>query len=122
MLLTGDIEARGEAAMLARGAPALRADVLLVPHHGSRTSSSAAFLDAVAPCLALVSAGYRNQFGHPHHAVLARYAARGIEVRRTDHDGALRVVLPADGTRRIEVRGHAWKRRYWSERRSLVVE
>jgi competence protein ComEC len=121
MLLTGDIEARSEAQMLERGAALLRADVLLVPHHGSRTSSSAPFLDAVGPRLALVSAGHRNRFGHPHPAVLARYAARGIEVRRTDLDGALRVVLPADGTRRIEVRGHAWQRRYWSERPSRGV-
>ena len=122
LLLTGDIEARSEAAMLARGAAPLRADVLLVPHHGSRTSSSAPFLDAVAPGLALVSAGHRNRFGHPHPAVLARYAARGIEVRRTDLDGALRVVLPADGSRRIEVRGHGWKRRYWSERQAPLPE
>lgn len=121
MLLTGDIEARGEAGMLARGA-ALRADVLLVPHHGSRTSSSAAFLDAVAPRLAVVSTGYRNRFGHPHATVLVRYGARGVAIRRTDRDGALRVVLPADGTRRIEVRGHGWNRRYWSERRAPVLE
>jgi competence protein ComEC len=116
MLLTGDIEARSEAEMLARGAR-LRADVLLVPHHGSRTSSTAAFLDAVRPRLAIVSAGYRNRFGHPHPVVLARYGARGIGVRRTDHDGALRVVLPADSRRAIEVRGHGWQRRYWSDHR-----
>jgi competence protein ComEC len=122
ILLTGDIEARSEAEMLARGAALLRSDVLVVPHHGSRTSSSAPFLDAVSPSLALVSAAYRNRFGHPHAAVLTRYAARGIEIRRTDHDGALRVVLPADPARGIEVRGHAWKRRYWSERRAPAAE
>jgi competence protein ComEC len=122
ILLTGDIEARSEAEMLARGAAHLRSDVLLLPHHGSRTSSSAPFLDAVAPRLALVSTGYRNRFGHPHATVLARYGARGVEMRRTDRDGALRVVLPADGTRRIEVRGHGWKRRYWSDRRAPAAE
>lgn len=122
ILLTGDIETPSEAEMLARGAALLRADVLLVPHHGSRTSSSAPFLDAVAPRIALISTGYRNRFGHPHAAVVQRYATRGIEIRRTDHDGALRVVLPADGNRGIEVRGHGWKRRYWSERRAPVAE
>lgn len=122
LLLTGDIEARSEAEILARGSASLRSDVLVVPHHGSRTSSSAPFLDAVAPRLAVISTGYRNRFGHPHAAVLARYGARGVDVRRTDRDGALRVVLPADGTRRIEVRGHAWKRRYWSERRAPAAE
>lgn len=121
-LLTGDIETRSEMEMLARGAGLLRADVLLVPHHGSRTSSSAPFIDAVAPRLALLSTGHRNRFGHPHAAVLARYAARGIEMRRTDRDGALRVVLPADPARGIEVRGHAWKKRYWSERRAPAAE
>lgn len=122
ILLTGDIEARSEAEMLARNAALLRSDVLLVPHHGSRTSSSAPFLDAVGPRLALVSTGHRNRFGHPHAAVLTRYAARGIEIRRTDHDGALRVVLPADAARAIEVRGHGWQRRYWSERRAPAAE
>jgi competence protein ComEC len=122
LLLTGDIEARSEAEILARGAARLRSDVLVVPHHGSRTSSSAPFLDAVAPRLAVISTGYRNRFGHPHAAVLARYGARGVEIRRTDRDGALRVVLPADGTRGVEVSGHGWKRRYWSERRAPAGE
>lgn len=116
-LLTGDVETRSEAEMLARGASTLRADVLLVPHHGSRSSSSAAFLDAVAPRLALVSVAHRSRFGHPHPTVLARYAGRGIRVHRTDVEGALRVSLPSDPAGAIEVRGHAARRRYWSERR-----
>jgi competence protein ComEC len=114
-LLTGDVERRGEAEMLARDAAALRADVLLVPHHGSRSSSTAPFLDAVSPRVALVSAAYRNRFGHPHSNVLTRYAQRGIAVHRTDAQGALRVVLPHAATLGIEVSGHAWHRRYWSE-------
>ncbi|RYY71556.1 MAG: competence protein ComEC, partial [Comamonadaceae bacterium] len=76
-----------EAALLARGAP-LRAQVLLVPHHGSKTSSSAAFLDAVQPRWALVQAGWRNRFGHPAAPVVARYAERGTQVVRTDRCGA----------------------------------
>eukprot|EP01034_Spumella_vulgaris_P032931 gene32929-40650_t len=71
-LLVGDIEAPQEQALLARAAP-LKADVLLVPHHGSKTSSSGAFLDAVQPRTALVQSGYRNRFGH------AGYQAKIVE-------------------------------------------
>lgn len=89
VLLTGDIEAAQEAELLQRlPADALRADWLVLPHHGSRTSSTDAFLDAVAPRVAIVQAGYRSRFGHPHPSVLARLAARGITVRRTDRCGA----------------------------------
>ena len=88
VLLTGDIEAAQEAALVARVGAALRSDLLLVPHHGSRTSSSGVFLDAVAPRVALVQAGYRSRFGHPAPDVLARYDARAIAVVRTDRCGA----------------------------------
>jgi competence protein ComEC len=74
---------------------ALASTMLVVPHHGSRTSSTADFLDAVQPRLAVVQAGYRSRFGHPAPDVLARYAERRIDVVRTDgcgawlwHDGA----------------------------------
>jgi competence protein ComEC len=87
-LLVGDIEAPQEDALLGRGAP-LRADVLLVPHHGSKTSSSAAFLDAVRPRFGLVQAGYRNRFGHPAPDVAQRYADRRIEVHDSPHCGAM---------------------------------
>lgn len=89
LLLTGDIEQRQEAQLLAASAP-LKADVLLVPHHGSKTSSSAAFLDAVAPSIALVQAGYRNRFGHPAAPVMARYAERSVRVVDSAHCGAAR--------------------------------
>jgi competence protein ComEC len=89
VLLTGDIEQRQEAQLLAAGAP-LKADVLLVPHHGSKTSSSAAFLDAVAPSVALVQAGYRNRFGHPAAPVMVRYAERNVRVIDSAHCGAAR--------------------------------
>jgi len=111
VLLTGDIESPQEAALLARDPAALRAGVLLVPHHGSRTSSGAAFLDAVAPRLAVVQAGYRSRFGHPAPDVLARYAKRGIEVRRSDRCGAF--TLLASGEPRCEREA---ARRYWHHR------
>jgi competence protein ComEC len=117
MLLTGDVEARGEAEMLPRDRAALRCHVLLVPHHGSRTSSTPAFVDAVGPRIGLVSVGHRNRFRHPNEGVIARYNGRGIALRRTDEEGALHLVLPADSSRGIEVAGHARRMRYWSERR-----
>lgn len=88
LLLTGDIEAAQEAALLQRRGVVLASTVMTVPHHGSRTSSSAAFLDAVRPATAVVQAGYRSRFGHPAPDVLARYAERGIDVVRSDQCGA----------------------------------
>lgn len=98
-LLVGDIEQAQETQLLARRQGSvsamaqptadLRADVLLVPHHGSKTSSSAAFLDAVQPRLALVQAGYRNRFGHPASPVLVRYDERRIRMIDTPHCGAV---------------------------------
>ena len=87
-LLAGDIEAREELALLAREKD-LRADFLLVPHHGSKTSSSGAFLDAVRPSIGLVQAGYRNRFGHPAQQVMSRYAERGIRVIESPRCGAM---------------------------------
>ena len=86
-LLVGDIEQPQEARLLAVGG-ALKADVLLVPHHGSKTSSSADFLDAVQPQIALLQAGYRNRYGHPAPPVLQRYAERHIRVVDSPHCGA----------------------------------
>ena len=87
VLLAGDIEQAQEARLVAQGAD-IRATVLLVPHHGSKTSSSAAFLDAVQPRIALVQSGYRNRFGHPAQSVLVRYAERSIRVIDSPHCGA----------------------------------
>jgi competence protein ComEC len=98
MLLPGDVEAAGEARLESR-----RADVLKVPHHGSRSSTSAGFLAASAPRLALVSAGRRNPFGHPHPDVLERCRRQGSLALRTDRDGALEVAT--DGSR-LWVRTH----------------
>jgi len=88
LLLTGDIEAPQEAALLQRSGAMLASTWLMVPHHGSRTSSSAPFLDAVRPAQAIVQAGYRSRFGHPAPDVLARYTDRGIDVVRSDRCGA----------------------------------
>lgn len=90
-MLVGDIELAQEASLvadqLARGI-ILQSDVLLVPHHGSKTSSSGAFLDAVKPRLAIVQAGYRNRFAHPVPLVMERYQARNIQTIDSAHCGA----------------------------------
>jgi competence protein ComEC len=87
-LLVGDIEAEQERALVLRE-PDLRADWLLVPHHGSLTSSSAAFLEAVRPRVAVVQAGYRNRFGHPRPEVVARYEAWNVRWVQTPQCGAV---------------------------------
>jgi competence protein ComEC len=92
-LLASDVEGAGERALTAGGAP-LGATVLKVPHHGSRTSSGPALLDAVRPSVAVVSVG-RNPYGHPDAGVVARLTAAGTDVYRTDHDGA--ILLETDG-------------------------
>jgi competence protein ComEC len=99
LLFPGDLEADGEGELAGRRAlgEAVRSDVLKVPHHGSRTSSSDELLDAVAPRLAVMSLGWHNQFHFPAPEVLARYAARGARVLRTDRDGAVTVTVGPDG-------------------------
>lgn len=90
-MLVGDIEQAQEARLVAEQSAhggVLQSDVLLVPHHGSKTSSSAAFLDAVQPRLAIVQAGYRNRFAHPAPVVMARYQVRGIPTLDSAHCGA----------------------------------
>ena len=111
LLLTGDIEAAQEAALVQRAGATLRSDVLLVPHHGSRTSSTSAFVDAVAPRTAVVQAGYRSRYGHPAPEVLARYRARGIAVVRSDQCGAWTQPVPAPGEEPGCERSRS--RRYW---------
>ncbi|MDE2059562.1 MAG: DNA internalization-related competence protein ComEC/Rec2 [candidate division NC10 bacterium] len=93
-LLPGDIEQEAEQLLLERGAD-LAAQVLKVPHHGGRTSSSEPFLTHVHPRVAVVSAGYRNRFRHPHQETLDRYRTNGVNLYRTDLDGA--VTVTSDG-------------------------
>lgn len=95
ILLPGDIEDEAERLLLDQAAD-LAAQVLKVPHHGSRTSSSPAFLARVRPRVAVVSAGYRNRFRHPHQETLERYRTSDIDLYRTDRDGA--VTITTDGS------------------------
>ena len=96
VLVTGDAESDAERRMVAGAADRLRADLLVVGHHGSRTSSTPAFLDAVAPTVAVWSAGAGNSYGHPHAEVVAALEGRGIAVRGTAVHGT--VTVTTDGT------------------------
>jgi competence protein ComEC len=110
LLLTGDIERAAEAEMLAERR-ALRSAVLLVPHHGSRTSSSAEFIAAVAPRWAIVPVGYRSRFGHPNAEVLERYRTAGVQIVRTDLDGAVTVHM-GGAELGVDTERHR-RHRYW---------
>ena len=110
MLLTGDIGEVVERRLL-REPRRLRAEVVVVPHHGSDESSSGAFVAATGARLALVSAGRGNRFGHPREAVVRRWRHHGAEVLATPRSGAIRVWLDADGLSLRERR--AWRRRLW---------
>lgn len=100
VLLTGDMDARAEMALLGRE-PHLRADVLKVAHHGSRTSSSAAFLDAIRPRIALVSAPWKDGPMPPHHSVLQRLRTLARRTWLTGRDGAVQVEIAEDGSIRL---------------------
>lgn len=112
-LLTGDIERAQELALVSALGDTLRCELLLVPHHGSKTSSSDVFLDAVQPRLALVQAGYRNRYGHPAESVMARYAQRGIPVRTSSTCGAAGWSSNSPNQVRCE---REQARRYWHHR------
>jgi competence protein ComEC len=112
VLLTGDIEALTETELLERDARGLAADVLVVPHHGSKTSSTPAFIAAVAPRVAIVAAGYRNRFGHPRGEILARYLRAGAARPRTDLQGAITVTLEPGRALAVEAERDR-HRRYW---------
>jgi competence protein ComEC len=114
VLLTGDIEAPQERALLQRAAEQLRADVLLAPHHGSGTSSTPQFLNAVAPKIALFQVGYRNRYRHPKPSVLERYRERGIAVLRSDRSGAVSIHIDHAG---IKLKQACETPRYWSSQR-----
>jgi competence protein ComEC len=88
-LLAGDIERSVERQLVARHGPALKSDILLVPHHGSRSSSSYDFSWFTRPAIAVASVGYRNRFGHPVAAVEDRYRALDTVVLKTAETGAL---------------------------------
>lgn len=114
-LLPGDIEAVIEQRLLREQAARLRADVLVVPHHGSTTSSAPDFVAAVAPRIALLATGHGNRFGLPRAVVVQRYRDAGAQVLDNADSGLLRVRVDAGGAR-VAVRWREARRRLWHER------
>ena len=113
ILLTGDVEREGERALVIRSEDALAADVLVVPHHGSATSSTPHFIAAVSPSIAVFSAAERGRFRLPHPDVVARYADAGIAAFHTSRCGAVTLeFVPGRGLRVVRLEREA-KRRYW---------
>jgi competence protein ComEC len=100
LVFTGDVEAEGEDGLVASGLGA--ADVVKVPHHGSPTSSTPAFVAATHPALAVISCGAANAFGFPSPDVVERWRAAGAEVARTDRDGAITLTIDAGGGLSVE--------------------
>ena len=112
ILLTADIEAASEAELLAKHFDKLPAALLVVPHHGSKTSSTEKFISAVNPRYAVFTAGYRNRYGHPKQGIVQRYNDSGATLLRSDQDGAILVNMNADELT-IE-RYRKTHQRYWT--------
>ena len=120
LLLPGDIEREAEALLVQSVSPDLRADVLVAPHHGSKTSSTPDFVAAVHPQAVIFTAGYLNRFGHPKQAVMERYQEVGAKMYRSDNDGAVLLRFSANG-----IAVQRWRelhRRYWQESVTECVE
>lgn len=113
VLLPSDIEAVSERALLAREGHRLHADVLVVPHHGSRTSSTAEFIATVGAMNIIFPVGYRNHFHHPHPDVVERYRASGAQLHRTDTEGALTLSINPTGEPLKMESARAARWRYW---------
>ncbi len=112
VLLTGDISANAEFQLLEHYGASLKSDILLVPHHGSKTSSSAAFLAQVKPRYALISSGFQNRFKHPNHLVVERYLETGAQVVNSVDTGWAELQSGPDGWHWC-YRGRIEGRRYW---------
>ncbi len=111
LLLTGDIEQQAEEWLLKHAKPELHSNLLIAPHHGSRTSSSFAFLNQVSPQLVLIPAGYKNRFDFPHQAVLDRYLLLNIPWLNTAEHGAITVETQNN---HLQVKKTSTeRRRYW---------
>lgn len=114
LLLTGDIEKQTEHKLVEKYADKLGSDVIIVPHHGSRTSSTDGFIEATNPKLALVPAGYRNRFGHPKEDVISRYKRKDITVMDTVEQGAIEIGFAEEKAEPIIKYWREKKRGFWS--------
>ncbi|MFC0251779.1 DNA internalization-related competence protein ComEC/Rec2 [Massilia consociata] len=117
ILLAADIEAAQESQLLQRAPQQLRADVLLAPHHGSGTSSTAAFLAAVGPRVGIFQVGHRNRYRHPKAEVYERYGGLGIRRIRTDVSGAVTLQFAQGSGHDLGIGEYrSQRRRYWHDR------
>lgn len=112
IILTGDISERTESQLLAQQGVRLSSEIIVAPHHGSRTSSSASFLQAVKPKLALVSSGFQNRFRHPNHQVVQRYRVQGAKLLNSVDSGWAELESGPGGWRWLH-RARVDGRRYW---------
>ncbi|MDP2153988.1 MAG: DNA internalization-related competence protein ComEC/Rec2 [Methylotenera sp.] len=122
LLLTGDIERNAESALISENSSSLpamlKSDVLVVPHHGSKTSSTPDFVEAVSPSVAIFTVGYLNRFKHPRPEVIARYKAINSKLYQSDYHGAIELNFNKQGaTPEIAVRNwRAQRKRYWHDK------
>ncbi len=114
LLVTGDIERLQELALVSREAGRLQSTVMIAPHHGSRTSSTAQLIDAVQPRVVVFQSGYRNRFGHPAPDVVERYRSRGIAIVESARCGAWS--WQGDEPGREAACERLLHRRYWHDR------
>ncbi len=113
LLVTGDLDTKGEAELVKKYGSNLYSQVLVLGHHGSNTSSSGVFLNAVSPEYAVASSGYANAYKHPTEAVQNRVRAHGIKLLRTDLSGALQFGLGRGGVKAQRLRGYKF---YWQKK------
>lgn len=115
VLLTADIETEDERYLLANASGDLAATLLIAPHHGSRTSSTAEFVAAVAPRLTVFTVGYQNRFGHPRGDVMARYAQVGSVLARSDRDGLVAVKFAPDQAMQVQYWRQQQQHYWWND-------
>lgn len=112
-LLTGDIQQTAESHLVERYGPDLASEVLVAPHHGSKTSSSQAFVEQVKPKTVLIPAGYRNRFGFPHYSVVQRYERMQANIYSSADDGA--ISFKTDGAEMTQTLARQQQRKYWMD-------
>jgi len=114
VLLTGDIEKPDELELINLEADQLKSDVIVVPHHGSKTSSTPDFIAAVAPSVSIFTNGYLNRFGHPKPVVFERYQATQSLLYRSDYNGAIEMNFVS----KHNIQLISWRnqyKRYWQD-------
>lgn len=116
VLITGDIEAEAETELIDAYGEQLQAEVLLVPHHGSKTSSTPAFISAVQAQTALFSLGYRNRYRHPHAAVVARYRQAGTAILQSGHVGAVKILFDSEQGPIVQEGHRNNQQKYWNHK------